>query len=140
MTCSRIPASGPVGLLLVDDDARVRAAIGQTIALETGLVLVGDAADAATALAAVLSLVACTGSLVALVDVLIPDEITGLTLVRSLSQRPDWSVVAMSVRDDLRPAALAAGAAAFVGKGAGIDAILEVIRAAGRDGGMDPTS
>jgi DNA-binding NarL/FixJ family response regulator len=48
--------------------------------------------------------------------------------------------VAMSVRDDLRPAALAAGAAAFVGKGAGIDAILEVIRAAGRDGGMDPTS
>jgi hypothetical protein len=34
------------------DDARVRAAIGQTVALEADLVIVADAADGAAALAA----------------------------------------------------------------------------------------
>jgi CheY-like chemotaxis protein len=140
MTCPRFPASGPaarddfssrlerpVRLLLVDDDARVRAAIGQTIASEAGLEMVAVAADAATAL----TLAACIAPSVALVDVLIPDEAAGLTLVRSLSQKPGCAVVAMSVRGGLRRAALAAGAVAFVEKGAGIDAVLEAVRAAG---------
>jgi DNA-binding NtrC family response regulator len=67
---------------------------------------------------------------VALVDVLLPDDVTGLALVRSL-QRPGCEVVAMSVRSGLRAAARAAGAVAFVEKGSDIDAILQAVRFAG---------
>ncbi len=116
----------PIGVLVADDDARVRAAIGQTIALEAGLVLVAAAADAVAALA----LAESVGPSVALVDVLIPDEATGLALIRSLGQRPSCAVVAMSVRGGLGDAALAAGAVAFVEKGSDIDAVLDAVRAA----------
>ena len=135
MTCPRFPARAPVAgdgppsvgrglvsygpsrpirLLVADDDARVRAAIGQTVALEADLVIVADAADGAAALA----LAEATGPSVALVDVLIPDEATGLALVASLCRRPGCAVVAMSVRSGLRRAALAAGAVAFAEKAA----------------------
>jgi DNA-binding NarL/FixJ family response regulator len=146
MTCLRFPACAPVvgddaavgspgpvscgpgrpiRLLVADDDARVRAAIGQTIALEAGLVMVAAAADAAAALA----LAERTGPSVALVDVLFPDEATGLALVHSLGQRPDCAVVAMSMRGGLRRAALAAGAVSFAEKD-DIDAVLDAVRAA----------
>ena len=64
-------------------------AIGQTIALEAGLVVVAVTADAAAALV----LAECAGPSVALVDMLIPDEATGLALVRSLAGDravPSW--------------------------------------------------
>jgi two-component system response regulator DesR len=146
MTCLRFPARAPIAaddaasgntelvshgpdrpirLLVADDDARVRAAIGQTISLEAGLVVVAAAADAAAALASAER----TGPSVALVDVLIPDQLTGLALVRSLAQRSRCAVVAMSVRGGLRQAALAAGAVAFAEKD-DIDAILDAVRAA----------
>lgn len=66
----------------------------------------------------------------ALVDLLLPDEGTGLELVGILSRRPDCAVVAMSVHGSLRDAALQAGATAFVEKDSDIDAILEAVRAA----------
>lgn len=125
MTGSQSPPR-PVRLLLADDDARVRAAIGQTIALEPGLVIVADAADAPAALA----LAERTCPSVALVDVRLPDATTGLALVRSLSRRPGCAVVAMSVRGGLRAAALDAGAVAFVEKCGDIDAVLNAVRAA----------
>lgn len=115
----------PVRLLVADDDARVRAAIVQTISMEAGLVLVASAADAAAAMV----LAERTGPSVTLVDVMLPDEATGLALVRSLARRPGCAVVAMSIRGGLRAAALAAGAAAFVEKG-DIDAVLAAVRAA----------
>jgi DNA-binding NtrC family response regulator len=115
----------PIRLLVADDDARVRMAIGQTIALEAGLVMVAAVAHAAAALV----LAERTGPSVALVDVLIPDEATGLALIRSLGQRPGCAVVAMSVRGGLGQAALAAGAVAFVEKD-DIDAVLDAVRAA----------
>ena len=147
MTCSRCPPSAPaagddptsgsaglvsygpgrpIRVLVADDDARVRAAIGRTIALEPGLVVVAAAAGAVAALA----LAERTGPSVALVDMLIPDEAAGLALVRSLAQRPGCAVVAMSVRGGLRGAALAAGAVAFVEKAGDIDAVLDTVRAA----------
>jgi CheY-like chemotaxis protein len=147
MTCLRFPAcaptagedaapgstglvssgpEGPIRLLVADDDARVRAAIGQTIALEADLVMVADAANAAAALA----LAESTDPSVALVDLLIPDEAAGLAPIRSLGQRPGCAVVVMSVRGGLRHAALAAGAVAFVEKAGDIDAVLDTIRAA----------
>jgi two-component system response regulator DesR len=113
-------------LLLVDNDVRVRAAIVQTIALEPDMATVAEADDAGTALA----LADDTNPSVALVDVLLPDEMTGLALMHSLNQRPGCVVVAMSVRGGLRAAALAAGAVAFVEKGSDIDALLNTIRAA----------
>ena len=73
----------PIRVLVVDDDARVRAAIRQTIAFEDDFRLVGEAADAPTATA----LADETGPSVALVDVLVPDDTTGLALVRRLGQR-----------------------------------------------------
>ena len=122
MACSRFPASVPVAgddlplgstalvpggpgrpvrVLVADDDARVRAAIAQTIALEADLALVADAADAPAALA----LAESTDPAVALVDVLLPDAAAGLALVAALGRRPGCAVVAMSVRSGLRQAA-----------------------------------
>ncbi len=115
-----------IRLLVADDDARVRAALGQTIALEAGLAVVASAASAAAALV----LAERTGPSVALVDVLLPDEAAGLALVRSLARRPGCAVVAISVQGGLRRAALAAGAAAFAEKAGDIGAILAAVRAA----------
>jgi CheY-like chemotaxis protein len=131
---SRLPSTGmasseadrPIRLLVVDDDPRVRAAIGQTIALEPDLLLVAEAADAAGALA----LADDADPSVALVDMLLPDDVTGLALVVTLKQRAGCAVVAMSVRGGLRQPALAAGAVAFVEKGGDIDALLHAVRAA----------
>jgi DNA-binding NarL/FixJ family response regulator len=125
-----MPAGQPVliGVLVVDDDARVRIAIGQTIALEADMSLIGEAADAASAMA----LAAASHPVVALVDVLLPDEGTGLSLIRTLCERPRCAVVAMSVDNGIRDAALAAGAATFIEKADDIDALLHSIRAAAR--------
>lgn len=116
----------PVRVLVADDDARVRAAIAQTIVLEADLVLVAVAADAPAALA----LAESADPAVALVDVLLPDAAAGLALVAALGRRPGCAVVAMSVRSGFRQAALAAGAVAFAEKASGIDAILDAVRAA----------
>ncbi len=119
-------------LLVVDDDVRVRAAVADTIALETDLVMVGEAGDADTAL----RMADETDPSVVLLDVLLPDRDTGLALVTSLAQRPHCVVVAMSGRGGMRASALAAGATAFVEKAGDIDALLDVVRqasAASRD-------
>jgi two-component system response regulator DesR len=116
----------PIRVLVVDDDPRVRAAIADTIALEPDLVMVAEAADAVAAR----TVADRTDPSVALVDVLLPDEATGLALVVSLNEGAACAVVAMSVRGGLRRAALAAGAFAFVEKGGDIDALLQAVRAA----------
>jgi DNA-binding NtrC family response regulator len=113
-------------LLVVDDDVRVRAAVADTIALETDLVMVGEAGDADTAR----RIADETGPSVVLLDVLLPDSDTGLALVTSLAQRPHCAVVAMSGRGGIRTSALAAGAVAFVEKAGDIDALLDVVRQA----------
>ena len=115
-----------IRVVVIDDDARVRAAIGKTLALEVDLAMVGDAASADAAVA----LVERTYPAVALVDVLLPDDIIGLELIKSLSQRPGCAVVALSVRTGLRHAALGAGAHSFVEKGSDIDLLLGAVRAA----------
>ncbi|QMU73409.1 response regulator [Streptacidiphilus sp. P02-A3a] len=120
----------PVRLLLVDRDVRVRAAIHQTIVLESDLTIVAEAADAARALV----MAAHVGPSVALVDLLLPDPRTGLDLVRALSRGHGCAVVAMSARGGLREAALAAGAFALVDKSGDIDAILTAVRAAAEPG------
>jgi len=60
-------------VLVVDDDARVRQAIAHTIALEPDMELVAEARDAGTALA----MAGDHRPAVALVDVLLPDDVGG---------------------------------------------------------------
>jgi CheY-like chemotaxis protein len=115
-----------IRVLVVDDDPRVLQAIGHTVMLEADMVTVGEAADARTAL----SIAQHVRPSVALVDVLLPDEVTGLALVRALNQLPGCAVVAMSVRSGMRDASRAAGAVAFAEKGGDIDALLHAVRVA----------
>lgn len=119
----------PIRLLVVDDDARVRAAITRTIMLEADLVLLGAARDPASAL----TMAAASDPAVALVDVLLPDEASGLDLIRGLARSPRCAVVAMSVRGAVRAAALAAGAVAF-GEKDDVDALLAQVRSAALPG------
>jgi two-component system response regulator DesR len=113
-----------IQVLVIDDDPRVRAALSQTISLEPDLVVLAVVADTTAALAS-----AENAELsVALVDVLLPDDTTGLALVRQLAHRPGCAVVAISVHPGLRRAALAAGAAFFVEKSGDIDAVLHAVR------------
>lgn len=120
----------PIRLLVVDDDVRVRRAIVQTLCRERDLQLVGQAADIANALAAAER----HRPRVALVDVLLPDARSGLSVIDALSRRHDCVVVAMSVADGQREAALTRGAAAFVTKDGDIDAVLAAVRGAGSSG------
>jgi DNA-binding NarL/FixJ family response regulator len=113
-------------VLVVDGDARVRVAIAATISLEPDMSLIGEAADAPSAIV----LAATSHCVVALVDVLLPDTGTGLALVRTLRARPRCAVVVMSVDSGVRDAALAAGAAMFIEKADDIDALLQAIRTA----------
>jgi DNA-binding NarL/FixJ family response regulator len=117
-------ASQPIRVLVIDDDPRVLAAMSETIELEDDLTLIAQAHDYPTAIAAT------TTSIpeVVLVDVLLPDLATGLTLIRHLTGPMSYRVVAMSVRGDLGPSTLAAGASAFVEKSDDIDAVLNAVR------------
>jgi two-component system nitrate/nitrite response regulator NarL len=130
---SRPPAHlEPILVLIVDDDPRLRAAICDTVALESDLELLGEAPDAAHALV----LAAGARAVVALVDV--PganicwgDSRRGLPLVRALSRLAGCRVVAMSLRAAAAAPALAAGAVAFVEKGEDVEAMLSAIRRVG---------
>jgi DNA-binding NtrC family response regulator len=129
--CSVTPAGAgspdaPITVLVIDDDPRVRTALGQTIALESDLVVVAAAGDTSSALA----WAERADPAVSLVDVFLPDEAAGLALISQLARRSGRTVVAMSVRGGLRSAALAAGAASFVEKSGDIDAVLDAVRAA----------
>ena len=64
---------------------------------------------------------------VVLLDVLLPSAVDGFELLSHLAAKGK-PVVALSIRDVLRLAALDAGAAAFVEKCAGPDVLLETLR------------
>jgi DNA-binding NarL/FixJ family response regulator len=98
----------------------------ETIDLEDDLTVVTQAAELTTAVAAAMS----SNPDVALVDVRLPNGSTGLALIEELSSRTGRAVVAMSVRNDFGPAALSAGALAFVEKRTDIDAVLNAVRRA----------
>ena len=114
-------------MLVVDDDTRVRAGLRALIATDPGLDLVGEASGAAAAL----TFAADAGTFVAMVDVVVHPDGSGLALVQMLSQTPGCRVVAMSVRGGFRAAARAAGAVQFVEKGDDAAHVLSAIRAAG---------
>jgi DNA-binding NarL/FixJ family response regulator len=110
-------------VLLVDDDARVRNALRALLSSTQGLAVAGEASSAPDALQADEQL----GPDVVLLDLLLPTAGDGLEVLRRLVGR-GRTVVALSIRVQLRRAALDAGAAAFVEKGVSPDVLLEVLR------------
>lgn len=123
--------TAPRRILVVDDDARVRHAIGQLIDRTPGLRLaaaVGTADEAAQ-----------TSDVdLAVVDVRLPDPESGLDLVRRLSAR--IPVIAISFTGSLATPAGCAGATAFCDKDGDTDALIDTIFAALGDGFRDGRS
>ena len=118
----------PIRVLIVDPDARVLAALRDTISAEPGLAVVGAVPGAPAALSCAVE----NAPVVALVDVVVQGDGSGLTLVHLLSQVPSCHVVAMSLQGGVRAAAQVAGAVGFVTKGDGVETILSTIREAPR--------
>ena len=110
-------------VLVVDDDVRVRHGLRALLASSHGLSMAGEASSAAQALWADEELVPD----VVLLDLLLPSVQDGMDLLRHLVGR-GREVVALTIRVQLRQAALDAGAAAFVEKGVSPDVLLEVLR------------
>jgi DNA-binding NarL/FixJ family response regulator len=101
-------------LLIADDRARTRRALGAVLATRAGFELIGEAADGEQALVAVERL----RPDVVILDVRMP-RLDGIAATRQIKARwPHIRVVAHSLAEELRAAALAAGADAFVPKGA----------------------
>ncbi len=124
MTANTTRTGGtPAKVLVVDNDARVRAALCALIGSSPGLSVAGEASARSVAYQANEKL--CPD--VVVLDILLPTADEGLELLKDLAVNRR-AVVALSIRDGLRTAAFAAGAAAFVEKYAGPDALLETLR------------
>lgn len=119
------PSSPPTRVLVVDDDARVRAAVAALFATAPEIRVVGLCSSAAEALVAAQA----TRPDIVLLDLLLPEAEDGLTVLRQL-HTGGVRVVAMSVRACLRQQALAAGAAAFLEKGVLPEVVIDTIRTA----------
>ena len=117
------PDGASVRILVVDDDSRVRRGLCALIRSSPGLSVAGEASSVGPACEAE-ELLAPD---VVLLDLLLPSAEDGFELLSRLAAK-GRPVVALSIRDVLRPAALAAGAAAFVEKCAGPDVLLQTLR------------
>jgi DNA-binding NarL/FixJ family response regulator len=114
-----------IRLLIVDDDHRVRNALGRLLTASTGFLVVGTVDNALAAH----EVAEASGPDVALVDVLLPNADDGLGLTSSLTA-VGIPVVAMSIDGGMRRRALAAGAQRFLDKDCDPEAIARALRVA----------
>ena len=124
MTVQRARTGGAsTHILVVDNDPRVRAALSAVIGSSPGLAILGEASSRLGAYEAIDSL----RPDVVVLDILLPTAQDGLEVLQHLAAcgRP---AIALSIREDLREAAFAAGAVAFVAKYSGPDALLRTLR------------
>jgi DNA-binding NarL/FixJ family response regulator len=116
----------PISLVLVDDQSTVRTSLRMRMALESDLLIVGEASDGAMAIEQVRLLQPD----VVVMDVRMPlvDGIAAADTIRH--QNPTAAIVMLSLYDDrnTRKRALAAGATAFISKQQPVEDLLSVIR------------
>ncbi len=118
--------AAPLRLLIADDRPRTRRALRALLAAHPGFEVVGEAADGEEALAGVERL--CPDLVV--LDVRMP-RLDGVEATARIKTRwPTVRVVAHSLAVERRADALAAGADAFVPKGAPGEELLGALRAA----------
>ncbi|HVK23990.1 MAG TPA: response regulator transcription factor [Actinokineospora sp.] len=125
--------SGPVRILLVDDDALVRAGLAMIIGSSPDLLVVGEAADGTEVIAAV---DACAPDVV-LMDLRMPrlDGLAATELVRARPNPPEVIVLTTFHADDNVLRALRAGASGFLLK----DMLpADILRAIGRVAAGEP--
>jgi DNA-binding NarL/FixJ family response regulator len=123
-------ANGAIGVVIADDNAAVRELLRLICELDGRLRLVGEAADGAQTLA----VVAAQRPDVLLLDLGMP-LIDGLQVLDELrASQPELKVVVYSgfAADDVRVAALAAGAADYLVKGVDPALIVDSLVAAAR--------
>jgi DNA-binding NarL/FixJ family response regulator len=125
-----------IKVLLVDDQPTVLQGLRMRLGLEPDLVVIGEAEDGQAAI----DLVSARSPDVIVLDLEMPgmDGIATAQALRTIA--PEGEVIILSIHGDTaaRKRALAAGAAAFVEKNAGIEPLLTAIRR-GR-AGASPTS
>lgn len=117
---------GDIGVYLCDDVAAMRLVVRTVLELETGMTIVGEAADGRSALEEI-------GRLrpdIVVLDLSLP-ELDGLEVLEQLPQiSPETRVVVFSgyPREQLGAAALERGARRYVEKGADIGAVVRAVR------------
>ncbi len=124
------PTTAPIRVLLVDDHTVVRQGLRMVLSLEPQFEVVGEAANGREAL----DLIASTRPQVVLMDLLMP-VMNGVDATRQLKRdHPDIEVVALTsvLEDRLVIDAVEAGAAAYLLKETGPEALFEAIEAASR--------
>ena len=110
-------------LLIADDRVRTRRALRAVLALQPGIELIGEAADGEEALAEVERL----RPDIVILDIRMP-RVDGIAATKQIKTRwPAIRVIAHSLVEDLSEDALAAGADAFVPKGAPADELLRAL-------------
>ena len=110
-------------VLIADDRARTRRALRALLSTSAGFELVGEAADGEEAIAAVERL----RPDIVIMDVRMP-RLNGIAATTRIKAHWPWiRIVAHSLAEELRTDALAAGADAFVSKGAPVRELFEAL-------------
>jgi DNA-binding NarL/FixJ family response regulator len=115
--------AGPVQVLIVDDDPRVRTALRAFLTAHPGVDVIGDAGTGTVAL----ELAREKAPTVAVMDIYLPAMSDGLALLRVFSQDLGIPVIAISLEAGVRQDALAAGAFCFLDKASVPEQLVEAL-------------
>lgn len=127
-----------IRLLIVDDHKVVRQGLRFLLQHEADIEIVGEAADGEQAIAAVRQHVPA----VVLLDLLMPkmDGLTALRAIKEISPSTQVIILTSHQGDDELFDAIKAGALSYVLKTAGVDVVVESVRAAARgESLLDPS-
>jgi DNA-binding NarL/FixJ family response regulator len=127
-----------IRVLVVDDHTVVRQGLRFMLQQEQDIEVVGEAADGNVAIKAVSDLV----PLVVLLDLLMPgtDGLTTLRMIKQVSPATQVVILTSQHADEPLFEAIKAGAISYVLKTAGVDAVVESVRAAARgESLLDPS-